>query len=127
MSNLINPLFVPGYPPVYQSQQGYGQVTTLITTLFSGSTASGTSSVEVSDYNTHVFQPSSIISGSNNATASYNIYSSIDGNNWRPDLTNLNFSNSSSFITLSGRRRYFQAYQVITGNCTGSLYLISGQ
>jgi hypothetical protein len=137
------------YPPIpygavpVNQQQGFGDLTTLIypffvTRNFSVTSSAGsflyygtsivtTSSIDVSDYNNHVFQ--SFVTSSGASTGSMFVSSSIDGLNWVGEFSFAGFPNNSSSIyrPTSGRRRFFTATYSGSGNATGSIYLLSGQ
>lgn len=121
------------------SQQGFGNVTTMIAPffissstpitnsvgsfLFYGTTVALTRSLGVSEYNNHVFQAS--ITGSAAASGSFTVLSSIDGVNWNTEFSLILINSSSVVRVANGRRQYFQASY--SGSFTGSLYLLSGQ
>ena len=143
--------------PLYQ--KGFREISTLIFPFFNQVTASITnvigtfvlyelsagqsSSVDVSDYNNHVFEFSMYSSGSSvtvsgSATGSLYVSSSIDGLNWVGEFSTVisvytaSISSTASFVRLTGRRRYFLASYLVAGsssklNNTASLYLLSGQ
>jgi hypothetical protein len=150
-NNTINPYNLQPYQT--PQQQGFGWVTTLINALFNNinypvTTPAGsflyygtnisptTSTIDVSDYNTHAFS-SLVTVGSGNSTGSVYVSSSIDGLNWVGDFVVSSATTTSSINRLSGRRHYFMATYVGTatsasvivgiGNSTASLYLLSGQ
>ena len=122
--------------------QGFGEVTTLIhpffsqyqykalnalgnqITVFGIVKQTATSSIDVSEYNNHVLQPS--VTGSGNFV-SMSVLSSIDGINWNTDFNFNSTSVTSSIFRLAGRRTYLQANITSSGNFTSSLYLLSGQ
>jgi hypothetical protein len=111
-------------------RQGYGWVQTYVGTLFTESKAALTASADVSEYNNLVFQFATIRSGSAAfTTASVDIESSLNGNNWYRNTTiGPHMSTSgSSLITVSGRRVYVRALLNTTGDITSSLFMIAGQ
>jgi hypothetical protein len=142
MPNNTRPITLdPSVPAEYSNpiQQGFGWVTTLVWSFFNdssypvtspvgsfrmyGTAIGNTASVDVSEYNTHVFQAST--SGSGRITCS--IQSSIDGYNWVQEATILVGSATSSITRLTdGRRRFIQALLLPVG-ATGSLYYLAGQ
>jgi hypothetical protein len=110
-------------------QQGFGLIQTAYGTLFTGSTTGITSSINVAEYNNTVLQFITLRSGSANATASVNVYSSLDNASWISSTTLGPYtSNSASALTtISGRKAYIQAILATTGNITSSLYYLCGQ
>jgi hypothetical protein len=137
------------YPPIpygavpVNQQQGFGDLTTLIYPFFSGASfyvtnslgtwlyygavAISTASVDVSDYNNHVFQTS--VSASGVATGSMFVSSSIDGFHWNGEFNYIGFPTSTASIyrPAAGRTRFFLATFSGSGCVTGSMYLLSGQ
>jgi hypothetical protein len=141
-TSVVYPSTYINYSPV--PQQGFGWVTTNIFTFFTtnsfavtssagmfniygvlGSAALTGSSIDVSDYNNNAFQFG--ITGS--GTATYTIYSTIDGYNWELVVPSTTVTAATSSINrITGRRRYFQANVSCSGaSPTASLILISGQ
>jgi hypothetical protein len=153
MPNNANPIqatavaFQTYLPITAPTQQPFGNVSTMINTFFTnvsfpvtnsvgsflvyGTTTSGTSSVEISDYNNHSFQFG--VSGS--GTASLIVNSTIDGWNFTTDSSSTLITTgaaTSSLFRFTGRRRYFQVLLNVTSSvsasaATASIYLISGQ
>jgi hypothetical protein len=128
------------YPYIDPPQQGFGLVTTMINAMFTNisftiTSSTGTyniygstggtvsSSIEISDYNNHVFQCGMTGSG----TSTVSVSSSIDGYNWVNEFFTVLNAATSSITRISGRRRYFQVTLSNTSTATGSVYLLSGQ